>query len=118
MELVRIYMEMLGNPKVPGNRVIRKTMFITASEAALLLLYRHFHVGVQFNEYFVVTIILGLLLLFAQGVIGGVLNAAFYDYVLQVSQHSKNTDQTSSLLSEWVFACVAPLVILALSFLE
>ncbi|MCQ6262850.1 hypothetical protein MLD55_12975 [Alcanivorax sp. MM125-6] len=111
-------MEMLGNPKVPGNRVIRKTMFITASEAVLLFLYRHFHVGVQFNEYFFVTILLGLLLLFAQGVIGSVLNAALYDYVLQVSQRLKNPDQASSLLAEWAFACVVPLVILALSFLE
>jgi hypothetical protein len=110
MELIALYVTMLKDPTIPGNRVVRKVAVLAVAGIALLVYYRHLHLGFSSGEAALVTLGLCFMLVVVVGIFGGVAVGAFYTSFLE-RVGAQNTQMSAPVFfAEWLFAIAAPLV--------
>jgi hypothetical protein len=110
MELIALYVGMLKDPTVPGNRVVRKTAVLAVASIVLLIYYRHLILGFSFGEPALVTFGLCFMLAVVVGIFGGVVAGAFYTSFLDRIGAQNKQLSAPVFFAEWLFALAAPLL--------
>jgi hypothetical protein len=110
MELLKLYFEILRDPSVPTNRVVRKTAALTFGTIGVLVYYRHTVLQFGFGEPALVTLGLSLLVASIVGIVGGLLAGSFYDAFLNDVGAQKKNQTIAVFFVEWLFAITAPLL--------
>jgi hypothetical protein len=109
MELIALYITMLKDPTIPGNRVVRKTAGLTLIGVVFLIYYRHVELDFSFGQPALVTIGLCLLAFIAVGIFGGVIAGAFYTSFLDRVGAQNKQLSAPVFFAEWLFAVASPL---------
>jgi hypothetical protein len=110
MEFLKLYIEMLRDPAVPGNRVVRKTAIIAIGATGFLWYYRHVVLGFAFGEPLLVTLGLSFLVMVIVGIFGGPMAGHFYETFLRSVGANKKELTITVFFAEWLFAAIAPLL--------
>ena len=105
---LRLYIELLKDHSYPENRVVRKAALISVSGVALLIYYRHMHLGFGFGESAVVTLMLAFVAIAIFGIFGGLIAAGFYKLFRRDVGATTNNLTVAVFFAEWLFAFSAP----------
>jgi hypothetical protein len=108
MKIIRLYLELLKDPSDPENRVVRKAALISVLGVALLIYYRHIHLGFGFGEPALGTLVLAFLVIAIFGLFGGLAAAEFYKVFRRDIGASTKKLTIAVFCAEWLFAFSAP----------
>lgn len=110
MDLIDLYFEMLKDPSVPANRVVRKAFALTVIGIIVLALYRHATLGFDFGQPLIATLLLSLLMIVVVGMFGGIIAGGFYETFLAKVGAQNGQVSLPVFFAEWLFAATAPVL--------
>ena len=108
MELIRLYSEMLRDPAIPSNRVVRKTAAIAVLCVLTLAYFRHVVIGFGFGEPVIVTLGLGFIFFTIVGIFGGITAGGFYASFLEKVGAQRSSPSVVVFFAECLFAATSP----------